>query len=151
PAAWMSDAVGGRPLIVDAGAVVNVGTCSSLTCDRNPRTAAGITEDGSTLILAVVDGRSTVSAGMTTEELGGLMKDLGAWRALNLDGGGSSTMYVKSAGGVVNSPSDGVERQVANHIGIQIVDPVGSLTGFVRAGDIHDDTASIAGASVTLS
>lgn len=150
PEAWMSDAVGGNRILVRDGALVDNSGCGSF-CNRHPRTAAGITEDGSTLILAVVDGRSSVSAGATLNELGALMVELGAWRALNLDGGGSTTMYIQGEGGVVNTPSDGSERVVANHLAVCVVAPYGTLTGFVRAGDIYDVDASVAGATVTLS
>jgi MYXO-CTERM domain-containing protein len=76
----------------------------------------GLTEDLQTLILAVVDGRSTSSAGMYGAELADLMFQLGAWEAFNLDGGGSSTMWVD--GSVRNVPSDGSQRSVANHWGV---------------------------------
>jgi hypothetical protein len=81
--------------------------------ERNPRTAAGRTLDGK-LILCVVDGRSTVSAGVTLKELADIMLEAGAWYAIELDGGGSSTMTVN--GQVVNRPSDGAERPAVNHL-----------------------------------
>ncbi len=116
PPAWAREAVGGRPTIVDGGEVpreFNRGDCAQ----RHPRTAAGLSKDRRTLILAVVDGRSGSSVGATCAELGGLMRELGAWRAMNLDGGGSSTMWVRGRG-VVNRPSDGSQRVVANHLAI---------------------------------
>ncbi|MDD8025367.1 MAG: phosphodiester glycosidase family protein, partial [Acidobacteriota bacterium] len=80
---------------------------------RHPRTAIGVRADG-TIVLAAVDGRQPgLSVGMTIPELAGLMVDLGCVDALNLDGGGSTTMVVK--GEVVNSPSDpGGERAVSD-------------------------------------
>jgi hypothetical protein len=79
---------------------------------RQPRTLAGVRADG-TLLLVTVDGRAPGwSAGMTLPEAARLMRSLGARDALNMDGGGSSTMTV--AGQVVNRPSDGVERAVSN-------------------------------------
>lgn len=80
---------------------------------RAPRTAIGIKEDGSWL-LVVVDGRQAHSQGMTLEELAELMVKYGAKSAVNLDGGGSSEMVVK--GSIVNSPSDGRERPVGSGI-----------------------------------
>lgn len=115
--AWAANAVGGRPLLVDNGAALdafNRADCS----DRHPRTAVGLSEDRRSLILAVVDGRSNASVGMNCAELAALMDGLGAWRAMNVDGGGSSTMYVAGRG-VVNDPSDGSQRTVANHLGVQ--------------------------------
>ena len=65
------------------------------------------------MILAVVDGRQKkLSIGMRMDELAELMKRLGCTKAMNLDGGGSSTMWY--AGKVRNSPSDGRERSLAN-------------------------------------
>jgi hypothetical protein len=117
PPVWAREAVSGRPLLVDGGAPLeafNRGDC----VDRHPRTAIGLSEDRRTLFLAVVDGRSNASIGMNCAELADLMDGLGAHRAMNLDGGGSSTMYVAGRG-VVNDPSDGNQRTVANHLGIQ--------------------------------
>ncbi len=76
-----------------------------------PRTAAGVTKDG-TLLLVTVDGRQAWSAGVSLGELAALMKRLGAVRAINLDGGGSTSMIVQ--GGVVNAPSDGRLRSLCN-------------------------------------
>jgi hypothetical protein len=85
----------------------------SFVAGRNPRTLAGVRPDG-TLLLVTVDGRRPGwSAGMTLAEAARLMRSLGATDALNLDGGGSSTMVVR--GEVVNRPSDRVgERPVSN-------------------------------------
>jgi len=117
PADWMTDIVAGYPLLVDNGQVIQE-ACFSHMCERHPRTAVGFDATGRTAILVVVDGRwSGVSRGMTRLELAALMVDLGAVRALNLDGGGSSTLYVAGLGGVVNHPSDGSERVVSNHLG----------------------------------
>src|SRR5690606_19352298 len=53
----------------------------------------------------------------TCAELAALMAELGAWQAINLDGGGSSALFVEGRG-VINRPSDGAERAVANHLAI---------------------------------
>lgn len=111
-------------LVVDGDAV----TCSSPTASscfrdrtdmraRHPRTAMGLSKDRKTFILLVVDGRSTRSAGMYGTELARLMKLLGAHTAFNLDGGGSSQMFVRGKG-IVNRPSDGSPRGVLNHWGV---------------------------------
>lgn len=68
---------------------------------RNPRTAIGYTKDND-LILVVADGREGSSIGLTLKELANLMKDLGCINAINLDGGGSTVMYVN--GQIVNRP-----------------------------------------------
>jgi len=76
---------------------------------RHPRTAIGADEKGETLWLVVVDGRQRgYSEGMNMHELASLMKDLGCWRATNMDGGGSSIMGLLDKDGkmkVMNSPS----------------------------------------------
>jgi hypothetical protein len=100
--------VGGGPALVEAGAAAALPPDAPYAADflhkRHPRTAVGVRADGS-LLLVVVDGRQPRrSVGMTIPELQGLMLELGATVALNLDGGGSSAMVV--AGRVVNSPSD---------------------------------------------
>ena len=69
---------------------------------KNPRTAIGYTKDGN-LILVTIDGREQASVGMTLGELAWFMKSIGAYEAMNLDGGGSSVMYVK--GNIVNTPA----------------------------------------------
>jgi hypothetical protein len=118
---WMSEIVGGFPLLVDDGRATAAVACDTSFCRRNPRTAVGLSRDGRTLLLVVVDGRSTAAAGMSLAELAALMIELGASRALNLDGGGSSALHV--GGGIVNAPSDGRERRVANHLGVAIAAP----------------------------
>lgn len=69
---------------------------------KNPRTAIGYTADGN-LIMVAVDGREGASVGMTLRELAGFMKSIGCINAMNLDGGGSTVMYVN--GKVVNMPA----------------------------------------------
>ncbi len=79
---------------------------------NNPRTMFGYNEDRSKMVWCVVDGRG-VSTGCTYPEGADLMKILGCYDALNVDGGGSSGMYLESFG-IVNHPSDGKERAVSN-------------------------------------
>jgi len=111
--------VGGWPRIVQNGASVAAdaatveGTISRNAEVRHPRTAVGLSRDGATLWLVAVDGRSTRSVGMTLVELADALRRLGAWQALNFDGGGSTTMVV--GGAVVNAPTDpDGERAVGN-------------------------------------
>ncbi len=114
--AWMREVAGGHPLILSEGAVVGGG--GDLCTARHPRTAVGLSRDRRRLILMVVDGRRAgVSIGMTCAETARQLLDLGAWMGMNLDGGGSSTMWVRGSG-VVNQPSDGSPRVVSNHLGV---------------------------------
>ncbi|MCW2764824.1 MAG: Exopolysaccharide biosynthesis protein-like protein [Nocardioides sp.] len=85
--------------------------------EMHPRTAIGIDRDTGEVLLLAVDGRQPDSRGYTMVELANQMIDLGADEALNLDGGGSTTMVAKRPDGVVgvvNRPSDGFQRSVAN-------------------------------------
>jgi exopolysaccharide biosynthesis protein len=67
--------------------------------------------------LLVVDGRSQRSVGATLVELAALMRRLGAWNAMNFDGGGSTTMVV--GGTVVNAPSDPAgEREIGSALAV---------------------------------
>jgi uncharacterized protein (TIGR03382 family) len=148
-ATWMEGVVSGHPWMLDAGKVASYTSSSSLCYYRNPRTAVGMSQDKKKLIIAVVDGRSSASLGMTCTELGTLMKGLGAYDAMNFDGGGSSTMYVQGAG-VVNTPSDGSERVVGNHLALFAPKSgsVGTFSGIVHLKG-HPETP-IAGASVAI-
>ncbi|HVE33527.1 MAG TPA: phosphodiester glycosidase family protein [Gemmatimonadaceae bacterium] len=101
----------GQDVAVDAPTVE--GTISRNAETRHPRSAIGFSRDSSTLFLLVVDGRTRKSVGMTLVELAALMRRVGAWQAMNFDGGGSSTMIVN--GTLVNMPSDSTgEREVGN-------------------------------------
>lgn len=120
------EAVGGRPIIVSDsaidGAVDTEGNAGFR--GRNPRTAAGIARRGRRLYLVTVDGRESQDVGMTLRELGDLMLALGSRDAINLDGGGSTTMVYAdpdSAGRlrIANHPSDkGGERTVGDALAI---------------------------------
>ncbi len=111
-----AEAVGGQPVLLRDGAVaadIREGIAPSFGERRHPRTAVGITGDRR-LLWVTVDGRQPpYSDGMSLAELADLMARLGARDALNLDGGGSTTMVVR--GVVVNRPSDAAgERAVGN-------------------------------------
>src|SRR5690606_34819096 len=111
-----AEAVGGQPVLLRDGAVapdIREGINPSFGERRHPRTAVGVTAEGR-LLWVTVDGRQApYSDGMSLEELASLMARLGARDAVNLDGGGSTTMVVRGA--VVNRPSDAAgERAVGN-------------------------------------
>ncbi|RSK54677.1 hypothetical protein EJA13_05205 [Bacillus canaveralius] len=118
-AGWedVKEGLGGRIILVENGQKVQLEE-GSFTTTRAPRTAAGIKADGS-IFFVVIDGRQPgYSEGVTVFELRDLMFEMGAVDALNLDGGGSSTFITRTNGesglSVVNHPSDGFERSVAN-------------------------------------
>jgi hypothetical protein len=92
---------------------------------RHPRTAVGLNADATRLVVLVVDGRKPgVAAGMNYDELAAELIRLGCHQALNLDGGGSSLMAARAPGQndfkILNSPTDGRERPVANALGISV-------------------------------
>ncbi|WP_409272353.1 phosphodiester glycosidase family protein [Neobacillus sp. SCS-31] len=126
--AWdkVEQAIGGRYYLVKNGVAQTISVTGAA-----PRTAIGIKKDGSVFVI-VIDGRQTVSAGVTLTETAKVMKDLGAVEAMTFDGGGSSTMVAREPGNadatVVNSPSDGIERNVANSL---------LIVGLWKAGPLH--------------
>ena len=110
-------AVGGGPRLLRNGAVSieaeQEGISQAFVDTRHPRTALGYND--TTIFLVTVDGRREgYSAGMSLPELASLLRELGAVEAINLDGGGSTTMWVK--GEIRNRPSDGRVRPIANGI-----------------------------------
>ncbi len=105
------------PLLILDGKIRGFNT-DPFNQNRHPRTAVGITDDNQ-LMLITVDGRSSEAHGMSIPELAEFMESLGAVSALNLDGGGSTAMWVQGRG-LVSYPSDNRrfdhegERGVAN-------------------------------------
>lgn len=95
--------ISGGPYLVKNGEVFVDMTAQKLGSigGRNPRSAIGYTADNN-FILVAVDGREGSSIGMTLMELANFMKSIGCVNAMNLDGGGSTVMYVN--GQVVNKP-----------------------------------------------
>lgn len=95
----------------------------------HPRTIVGSNQQGNILFMVVVDGRQFgYSQGIRLTEISQILLDIGVYNAINLDGGGSSTLVVKDENGnplILNSPIHqhipGRERPVANHLGIQIL------------------------------
>lgn len=114
----LQEAVGGRATLIEDG-VQKIQTDDAI----EPRTAIGVSEDGKTVYMLAVDGRNFYySNGMTYQDLGKILHALGAYDAINLDGGGSTTFFTRNTSGsegqfeLRNWPSDngGVERPVAN-------------------------------------
>jgi hypothetical protein len=110
--------VGGIPRIIRDGKIsiehLEENLYEEFRTTRHPRTAVAFDKTKDTLYLMAVDGRQPRhSVGMSLDELADYLKKLGAYQALNLDGGGSTTMMVR--GKVVNKPSDVTgERAVSN-------------------------------------
>lgn len=105
----------------------------------HPRTGIGVNQSGSEIIMITIDGRNEFR-GIGQKEFGQLMKEFGAYNALNLDGGGSTAMVVKTekdtSAKLVNKPSDGGERQVVNGVGVfKLPAPVESLNSIELSFD----------------
>jgi hypothetical protein len=117
-------ALSGDRMIVEQGEIVPDLNDKVL----HPRTAIGINRNGRYIYLMVVDGRQPFySDGVTYAGLAELMKEQGAYYAMALDGGGSSTMVIEGENGkpvILNSPIDlyipGRERPVGNHFGVYV-------------------------------
>ncbi len=114
---WMTEVVSGHPTVLWDGQFRSDVNGDPLCTNRHPRTIVGLSADHTTLYLAVVNGRATNRIGMTCAEEAALMAEVGASYAMNMDGGGSSTMWMQGPG-VVNHPSDGSPRVVGNHLAI---------------------------------
>jgi MYXO-CTERM domain-containing protein len=121
--------VSGFPELVTEGRVVTCSSATASSCfpdrgdmrDRHPRMAMGITQDRTTMMWVVVDGRTSSSAGMYGAELADVMGQLGAWQAFNLDGGGSAQMWVQGDSYIndISGNNNGSgTRSVANHWGV---------------------------------
>ncbi|MDX3235560.1 phosphodiester glycosidase family protein [Streptomyces sp. ME03-5709C] len=110
-------AVGGCPILRDGLPLAGLENGVAAT-----RTAAGYGEDGHVVYLLALDGKAESGAGLTVAELSSLMSGIGAQAAVNLDGGGSSTLVTRAPGAprvaVRNHPAGGTERLVANGIGV---------------------------------
>ncbi len=156
-AAWKS-AVGGKNALVKNGVVVQTAaldtSCGEFCTTAHPRTAAGVSADGHTLFLVVVEGRQDPVFGMSTNKLAQLMLSLGCDDAINLDGGGSSAMVVDGARVSGRPDNEPAERAVGNHLAViwdESLATTARLVGYVREDDITDATAGISGVGIALS
>ncbi len=146
--------IGGGPILVQENEVVAASAPEreaigmDFVTARHPRTAIGIKEDGRTLVVAVIDGRqNSLSIGINLPDLGQWMLDQGCVVAMNLDGGGSSTLAVREE--VVNFPSDNTgPRLVSNALVVRRT----ALLGDVAALGIRPTRTLVpAGGQVGLS
>ena len=131
--------IGGHALLVDQGQIVQYTKDLSALGGVRARTAAGISQDGKTLYLVAIEGRTAESRGITLGNLSLLMTKLGVWKAVNLDGGGSTTMVSRPLGEtnrvrVINPENNGVERSVVEGLGIYSTAPAGRIQGISIRG-----------------
>lgn len=123
PFGWAWTVVTGWPRMLVDGAVTFEPEEPLGLYRYHPRTLVGTTPGGTHLVLAAIDGRRHPVMGMTSLEMIPLLEEFGVSDAINLDGGGSTALYIEGEGGVVNRPSDRFERVVASHLGVRIVAP----------------------------
>lgn len=128
-AASLKMAVSGGGMLVVDGVIPQ--TFTHEVAGRHPRTAVGSSKDGKMLYMVAVDGRQSHSIGMTMQEIASFMLEIGAWNAVAMDGGGSTTLVSREPGtqtfAVQNSPSDGVQRRIPNSIGVFSMAPPAPL------------------------
>ena len=145
----LQEAVGGNMWLVKDGKSAVTTTDKS----RMPRTCIGLTADNK-VVMVVLDGRQEpISAGGSMQELAQIMLDAGCVIAVNLDGGGSTTMAAKSEGSdevsVVNRPSDGYERSVSSSL--LVVSTAKSSTEFDHALVTTEEDYLTVGTSLDVS
>jgi len=113
-------AISGGAKLLNKGAIPE--TFSHNISGRNPRSALGVDKTGKYLYLITVDGRQKSSIGMTQQELAEFLKSIDIYNAINLDGGGSTTIVAQKTGdfsiSTINTPSGGALRSVINGIGV---------------------------------
>ena len=118
----VSHAIAGR-MVLDDGEVFNGD--DRLSTELHPRTLVGLSESARYIYLVTIDGRQPgFSTGASLAEAASIMYFVGARHALNVDGGGSTTMIIRDAEGasqLANSPSDGAERYVGSNLGLRAV------------------------------
>lgn len=123
----VDNVIGGGPFLVVGGKKFvdwkEAGFAQTFALKRHPRTAIGKTKEGDIWMVAV-EGRQSMSEGANLDELAAIMQDLGCIDAINLDGGGSTTLNLY--GLTMNRPSDGKERPLAN--AVLFVGPVPPVT-----------------------
>lgn len=119
--------ISGGGEVLRNGEIVQYGYAVSPSSTQ-PRTLVGVNKDKSKIYLVCIDGRKN-GKGATNYECGAILKSYGVYDAIHMDGGGSTTMVVQENGAadvsVVNVPSEGSQRAVANGIGISANGPAG--------------------------
>lgn len=120
-------AMGGGSIILKNGVAMQTNIINK---GRHPRTGIGVTQDGSKIVIITVDGRNGY-AGLTQKEFGEIFKSFGCYNAMNLDGGGSTTMVKKTKAmdkaEIINKPSGGTPRAVVSGVGVFSNDNPGAV------------------------
>lgn len=144
--------IGGHALLVENGAIKKYTKDVNSIGGVRARTAVGISQDGKTVYIVSVEGRTNRSPGLSLNELSQFMLDLGAYKAMNLDGGGSTAMAVRNLGDlkrtrVTNPEKNSGERKVVNGLGVFNTT---TNTGIISDVKFESDLNTIVGEQLNL-
>ena len=144
--------IGGHALLLENGAIKKYTKDVSSIGGIRARTAVGISKDGKTVYIVSCEGRTKRSAGLSLNELSQFMLDLGAFKAINLDGGGSTAMAVRNLGDikrtrVTNPERNAAERKVVNGLGVFNTT---TNTGVISDVKFESDLNTIVGEQINL-
>lgn len=143
---WVQ-AVGGNVLLVDQGKALTSFQADKSITSLNARTAVGVSQDGKTLYMVTVEGNK----GVYLDELARIMAEIGSYRAVNFDGGGSTTMSARMLGdthaNLAIRPPGGSERRVPTGLAVFNTAPAG---GDLRGFTVDVPTDILIGQAVTL-
>lgn len=144
--------IGGHALLVENGAIKRYTKDVNSIGGVRARTAVGISQDGKTVYIVSAEGRTNRSPGLSLNELSQFMLDLGAYKAMNLDGGGSTAMAVRNLGDlkrtrVTNPERNAGERKVVNGLGVFNTT---TNTGIISDVKFESDLNTIVGEQLNL-
>lgn len=144
--------IGGHALLVENGAIKKYTKDVNSIGEVRARTAVGISQDGKTVYIVSAEGRTNRSLGLSLNELSQFMLDLGAYKAMNLDGGGSTAMAVRNLGDlkrtrVTNPEKNAGERKVVNGLGVFNTT---TNTGVISDVKFESDLNTIVGEQLNL-
>lgn len=131
--------IGGHALLVNNAQVVPYTKDLSALGGVRARTAAGISADGQKVYIVSAEGRTKASVGLSLTDLANFMQYIGCYKAVNLDGGGSTAMTVRDLGTteakrVINPENNGSERKVVEGLALYSTAPQGNLVGLRLSG-----------------
>ncbi len=131
--------LGGHSLLINEGKAIPYARYSAALGGVRARTAVGISEDRKTIYLVGAEKNTLLSVGLSLPDLSSFMQEIGVWKALNLDGGGSTTFVTRPLGDTATvrtfEPEQAQERLVANALGIFSNAPAGKLKGLLISGE----------------
>lgn len=130
--------IGGHALLVNDGKAIPYSRNTTSLDGIRARTAVGISKNQKTLYLVGIERKTPISVGLNLTDLSKFIEKIGVWKAMNLDGGGSTTMVSRPLGEwkteKVFETEQTIERLVVNAIGIYSIAPQGQLNGLLIDG-----------------